>query len=432
MSVDINRELAYKILLDMERENSFSNLAVKKYLDKANRDEGISPDLIRRLVYGVMENRIYIDYYLDRIISKGLSGTKDKALTILRLGAYQLEEMNSVPDYAAINTSVELAKKHCKGLDSFVNGVLRNWQRKKKDIPLPDPNKDLVDYLQVKYSCHPSIVNLLLKQRGQDECQRILKAFKTRRNPTVRVNTTKADANEISGSLKDYGIETQEGTLSNRILKVKGKELNLVDTEEFKRGKISIQSEESCWIADMCEAKPGMRVLDVCAAPGGKTTALGEAMENQGEIIACDLYPHRLNLIKENANRLGLTIIQTKDLDDTKEFVIKDEGFHLVLVDAPCSGLGVIRNKPEIKLSAPDMDAIEKTQRAIIRNASNNVAKEGKLVYSTCTINKDENQEMVKGFLQEHPDFKLEYEKELLPQENGRDGFYIAILRRTN
>lgn len=432
MSVDINRELAYKILLDMERENSFSNLAVKKYLDKANRDEGISPDLIRRLVYGVMENRIYIDYYLDRIISKGISGTKDKTLTILRLGAYQLEEMNSVPDYAAINTSVELAKKHCKGLDSFVNGVLRNWQRKKKDIPLPDPNKDLVDYLQVKYSCHPSIVNLLLKQRGQDECQRILKAFKTRRNPTVRVNTSKADANEISMSLKDYGIETQEGTLSNRILKVKGKELNLVDTEEFKSGKISIQSEESCWIADMCEAKPGMRVLDVCAAPGGKTTALGEAMENQGEIIACDLYPHRLNLIKENANRLGITIIQTKDLDATKEFVIKDEGFHLVLVDAPCSGLGVIRNKPEIKLSAPDMDAIEKTQRAIIRNASNNVAKDGKLVYSTCTINKDENQEMVKGFLQEHPDFKLEYEKELLPHENGRDGFYIAILRRTN
>lgn len=432
MSVDINRELAYKILLDMERENSFSNLAVKKYLDKANRDEEISPDLIRRLVYGVMENRIYIDYYLDRIISKGLSGTKDKALTILRLGAYQLEEMNSVPDYAAINTSVELAKKHCKGLDSFVNGVLRNWQRKKKYIPLPDPNKDLVDYLQVKYSCHPSIVNLLLKQRGQDECQRILKAFKTRRNPTVRVNTSKADANEISMSLKDYGIEVQEGTLSNRILKVKGKELNLVDTEEFKSGKISIQSEESCWIADMCEAKPGMRVLDVCAAPGGKTTALGEAMENQGEIIACDLYPHRLNLIKENANRLGLTIIQTKDLDATKEFVIKDEGFHLVLVDAPCSGLGVIRNKPEIKLSAPDMDAIEKIQKAIIRNASNNVAKEGKLVYSTCTINKDENQEMVKGFLQEHPDFKLEYEKELLPHENGRDGFYIAILRRTN
>lgn len=432
MSVDINRELAYKILLEMERENSFSNLAVKKYLDKANRDEGISPDLIRRLVYGVMENRIYIDYYLDRIISKGLSGTKDKALTILRLGAYQLEEMNSVPDYAAINTSVELAKKHCKGLDSFVNGVLRNWQRKKKDIPLPDPNKDLVDYLQVKYSCHPSIVNLLLKQRGEDECQRILKAFKTRRNPTVRVNTSKADANEISISLKDYGIEVQEGTLSNRILKVKGKELNLVDTEEFKSGKISIQSEESCWIADMCEAKPGMRVLDVCAAPGGKTTALGEAMENQGEIIACDLYPHRLNLIKENANRLGITIIQTKDLDATKEFVIKDEGFHLVLVDAPCSGLGVIRNKPEIKLSAPDMDAIEKIQKAIIRNASNNVAKDGKLVYSTCTINKDENQEMVKGFLQEHPDFKLEYEKELLPNENGRDGFYIAILRRTN
>ncbi|MBP3815233.1 MAG: 16S rRNA (cytosine(967)-C(5))-methyltransferase RsmB [Firmicutes bacterium] len=432
MSVDINRELAYKILLDMEREDSFSNLAVKKYLDKANRDDGISPDLIRRLVYGVMENRIYIDYYLDRIISKGLSGTKDKALTILRLGAYQLEEMNSVPDYAAINTSVELAKKHCKGLDSFVNGVLRNWQRKKKDIPLPDPNKDLVDYLQVKYSCHPSIVNLLLKQRGQDECQSILKAFKTRKNPTVRVNTSKADANEISGSLKDYGIEVQEGTLSSRILKVKGKELNLVDTEEFKSGKISIQSEESCWIADMCEAKPGMRVLDVCAAPGGKTTALGETMGNQGEIIACDLYPHRLNLIKENANRLGLTIIQTKALDATKEFLLKDEGFHLVLVDAPCSGLGVIRNKPEIKLSAPDMDAIEKIQKAIIRNASNNVARDGKLVYSTCTINKDENQEMVKGFLQEHPDFKLEYEKELLPHENGRDGFYIAILRRTN
>ena len=118
--------------------------------------------------------------------------------------------------------------------------------------------------------------------------------------------------------------------------------------------------------------------------------------------------------------------------DATKEFLLKDEGFHLVLVDAPCSGLGVIRNKPEIKLSAPDMDAIEKIQKAIIRNASNNVARDGKLVYSTCTINKDENQEMVKGFLQEHPDFKLEYEKELLPHENGRDGFYIAILRRTN
>ena len=428
VSIDINRDYAYKILLSMEKEGSFSNLAIKKHLDNSN--DSLSEGVVRRLVYGVTENRLYLDYFLDKILSKGISGTKDKVLTILRLGAYQLEMMDSVPDYAAIDTSVNLAKKYAKGTEGFVNGVLRAWQREKKSISLPNKETDLGGYLSIKYSCTPEIVDILIDQRGEKAAETILeKAFEIK-DLTVRINRFKIGLDELKSRLTESGFGVEPSNLSNRSIRIIGED-SITNTPEYSEGFISIQSEESCWIADMCRPKPGDRVLDLCAAPGGKTLAMAEAMKNEGEILACDLYPHRLNLIEKNASRLGIDIVKTKALDGTMLSSFDGmEPFDVILVDAPCSGLGVMGKKPEIKLRKPDTDELTRTQYALLDNASGLVKSKGKLIYSTCTIDKRENHEILSRFLDNHKNFSLDYERELLPHQDNTDGFYLAIMNR--
>ena len=437
--MDQNRVAAFKILMKMEKNDGFSNLVIKDYLASNNVD---SPDLVRRLVYGVLENKIYLDYFLDKLMSKGISGTKPEVLNILRIGAYQLDFMDSIPDYAALNTAVELSKKYARGMDKLVNGVLRNWKRKRPEIKLPDIKSNYLDYLSVKYSCNKDIVSLLVEQRGNEIAEEILRTFQDSDNRTalsVRVNRIKETIDQVKEKLLAIGFEGETSELSPRVLRLRKSESlsdtrNITDTEVYSSGLISIQSEESCWISDITEVKPGYKVLDLCAAPGGKTLAMAEAMENRGLIFSCDLYPHRLTLLEKNMERLGISIVETRAMDATKRNEVDkiDGEFDVVLVDAPCSGLGVIGSKPEIKLRAPKTGDLTWIQTEILSNAARKVSRGGKLVYSTCTIDRRENDEIVNRFLTENKDFSLEFEKQLLPLSNTEthEGFYVARMKK--
>lgn len=435
--MDTNREAAYKILLDLDKEDVYLNIAMGKVIGSLKAD---NPAFVRRLVYGTCEKRIYLDYHLDKLLTKGIKKTDEKTLNILRMALYQLEFMDSVPDYAAISTSVDLAKKYAKGRDGFVNGVLRNWKRKKAEIELPSMEEDIEGFLSVKYSYHPGIVRHLIDEVGAKRAELIMEAQTREPSLALRVNLALSNMDDVSKELETEGIGVERDGLSSRILKVLKSPENITDTMAYREGRISIQSPESCMIADHVEASKGMRVLDLCAAPGGKTMAMAEAMKNDGEIIACDIHDHRCRLIEENAKRCKIDIIETLCIDGTKVREDMELGnstlglFDRVLIDAPCSGLGVISKKPDIKLKAPRVKPLIEIQRGLIEAGSKLVKPGGKLIYSTCTISQRENQDIVKGFLdssEEKPEtWSLEYEKQLYPDIDGRDGFYVATITR--
>ena len=419
--MDLSRKTAFEILFEIEKEGAYSNLTINRFLEK-NKPE--NPAFIRELVYGVLENKILIDYYLDNLIPSGIKKVKKKEATLLRLGIYQLIFMDSVPDYAAVNETVTIAKKLVRGREGFINGVLRGYMKKGNEIKLPDESKDLKNYLSVKYSFPTWLIDKWEEQYGIEECKLLLEASNSRPQLSIRVNIDKISRDDLKGYLEEKGYEVTLGTFSERTLHVKGS--GLLDDDKYKEGYFSIQDEASTVAADVLGATPGETIIDVCAAPGGKSTAIAELMKNDGKVYSCDIYEHKLELINSLAKRLGLSIIETTLLDGTKG---KENWFAMadrVLADVPCSGLGVIRRKPEIKYKdITDFTELVEIQKKILNNAAKYVKSGGTLVYSTCTINKDENQLQISEFLNNQWEFELISEKQFLPTENI-DGFYVC------
>ena len=419
--MDLSRKTAYEILFEIEKEEAYSNLTINRFLEKNRPD---NPAFIRELVYGVLENKILLDYYLDKLIPSGIKKVKKKEATLLRLGLYQLIFMDSVPDYAAVNETVTLAKKLVRGREGFINGVLRGYMKKGSEIKLPDETKDLKHYLSIKYSFPLWLIEKWDKQYGMEECKKLLEASNARPKLSIRVNVNKTSREELKDYLEEKGYEVTEGTFSNRTLHVKGS--GLLEDEKYTEGYFSIQDEASTVAADELGAKPGETVIDVCAAPGGKTSAIAELMGNNGKVYSCDIYEHKLELIDKLAERLDLSIIEPTLLDGTSGNAEWNETADRVLADVPCSGLGVIRRKPEMKYKdITDFRELVKIQKSILENAANYVKPGGTLVYSTCTINKDENELQVKAFLENNNGFELISEKQFLPTEDI-DGFYVC------
>ena len=290
--MDSSRKTAFDVLLDMEKEKSYSNLTLNRFIAE-NRPENSA--FTRELVYGVLENKILLDYYLDNLIPSGIKKVKKKEACILRLGLYQIIFMESVPPYAAVNESVNMAKKICRGREGFINGVLRGYM--KKNIRLPEERKD---FLSVKYSFPPWIIELWREEYGDRMCETLLEASNRRPQLSIRVNLLKTDRTSLADVLKEKGFEVSEGKFSERILHVRG--TGLLSLREYEMGLFSIQDEASALAADMLGAAPGDRVIDVCAAPGGKTCAIGEMMANEGRIEAFDIYEHKLPLIRQQAD----------------------------------------------------------------------------------------------------------------------------------
>ena len=457
MKIDLDREAAYKALLAIERDGSYSNLELSKLL----ASDGLSnKGFIREIVYGVTENKIYLDYILDKFIKKGASKTKLQALIILRMGVYQILFMNSVPNYAAVNESVALARRFARGTDGFINGVLRNFIRNMESASEIDV-KGQLEYLSIRYSCQLKLVEELVSMLGFEHAKMLLEHAGHRPPLSIRVNIARISVHELADRLRAKGFEIEGSKLSDRVLLVKGGVLT--EANEYKEGLFSIQSEESCAIADFADAKSTELVIDLCAAPGGKAAAMAEQMlepststehltetesgkepststepltETEpgiagGKIIALELYEHRAALIEATARRLGLENIEVRCQNAVEQIDALVGKADLVLADVPCSGLGVIRRKPEMKYRDEfDFDELVEIQKGILETGSSYLKLGGRLIYSTCTINPRENELMVKDFLERHEEFISEKEVKLSPFDNGYDGFYMNKLKK--
>ena len=457
MKIDLDREAACKALLAIERDGSYSNLELSKML----ASDGLSnKGFIREIVYGVTENKIYLDYILDKFIKKGAAKTKLQAIIILRMGVYQILFMNSVPNYAAVNESVALARRFARGTDGFINGVLRNFIRN-MDSASEIEVKGQLEYLSIRYSCQLKLVEELVSMLGFEHAKVLLEHAGHRPPLSIRVNVAKISVKELADRLRANGFEIDGSKLSDRVLLVKGGALT--EANEYKEGLFSIQSEESCAIADFADAKSTELVIDLCAAPGGKAAAMAEQMlkpststeplgETEpgkqpststepltktepgiagGKVVALELYEHRAALIEATARRLGLENIEVRCQDAVEQIDALVGKADLVLADVPCSGLGVIRRKPEMKYRDEfDFDELVEIQKGILETGSSYLKPGGRLIYSTCTINPRENELMVKDFLERHEEFISEKEVKLSPFDNGYDGFYMNKLKK--
>lgn len=425
--MDINRKTSYLALLDVESKKAYSNLALNHQII-VNKPH--AQGFVRELVYGVLESKLTLDYYIDLLVKDGIRSLRAQELTILRMGIYQLKYMNSVPEYAAVNESVALAKKYCRGKSGFINGVLREYLNKKMQLRMPDRNEDEIRYLSIKYSYAPWIIELWLEHYSPDFVEALLKAGNETPPTTIRLNWLKVMKDDLIQNLETKNFKVEEGQVCQNALHVKGN--HLLDTELYKMGMFTPQDESSILIAEKLDPKHGETIMDVCAAPGGKTTAIAERMNNTGQIIASDIYRRKLDLIDKEAKRLGITNIQTRSWDATRVDSSMLQKADRVLVDVPCSGLGVIRRKPEIKYKefTEDMELLPKKQLAILSASSSYVKPGGTLLYSTCTINPKENEKVTEKFLKKNPSFKSMDRTVLFPNVDGTDGFYICVMRK--
>ena len=424
--MDNNRRTAYEVLMAVETEGAYSNIALNDAVKRRSPDDEA---FVRTLVYGVIENQIYLDYKLSHFVRSGLKKVRPQALILMRMGAYQLEFLGGVPDYASISETVKIAKKVCRGLEGFINGVLRAYQRGSEGVPMPDEGKDPAGALAVRYSYTEDIAELWMRMFGRDEAERLMAAGNEAPPLTVRVNRLKTDAETLAEDLRSRGFGA-EIILDGMALELKGTGVLRDVTQES--GLFSVQDVSSMEMIRALNPQPGETVLDVCAAPGGKSLTAAEWMENRGRVISCDVYDHKLKLIEKAAERLGVTILETQKNDGT----VRNENFveiaDKVIVDAPCSGLGVVRRKPEIKLriKRKDMEKLAEVQLKILENSAGYLRENGTLIYSTCTVSDIENRGVIDRFLKKNKNFSIVLEKQLLPYIDSSDGFYFCALQR--
>ena len=437
------REAAMLALNACQRQGGWSDGALKKQLAAAELS-GRDAALATQLCFGVLQNQMLLDFYLSKFSNIPLKRMEGKVVQTLRLGAYQMLFLTRIPHSAAVNSAVTLVKTHCKNprAAGMVNGILRSMERSLQNMPVI-PQGDPVAYLSTLYS-HPEwLVKEFILSLGEEETAQLLAADNSQPPTAVMVNTTRTTAEELKAMLEADHVEAEPHPwLENCLLLHRTGDLERL--EAFQQGLFYVQDPASRMAVLAAGAKPGMKVLDCCAAPGGKSFAAAIAMENQGEIVSCDLHPHKKKLIQAGADRLGLTIISPKTADGKVFRPEWENAFELVLVDAPCSGLGVIRKKPDIRYKDPaplaDLPAV---QLDILRNAARYVKPGGTLMYSTCTLLYRENEEVVETFLAENNSYKAEAfplpgpvglvqggSVTLWPHRHGTDGFFISKMRR--
>lgn len=413
------RAAALEVLLKYYNDQSYLNITLNEYLQNSNLSRS-DKDLTTKIVYGTIQNKIYLEYQLEPYLQD--KKVKNREKIILLMSLYQLIFLDKIPQYAIIDEAVKLAKKKNIYAGKFINAILRNYLRKgKRNID----ERDELKRLSIETS-HPLwMVKMLTKQYGIDITRKICFHDNTVPNRTARVNTLKINKEEL---LKDKHFIN--GNLAIDALLYKAG--NIAETRYFKTGLVTIQDESSQLVAPLLDPQKNDLVLDMCCAPGSKTTHLAALMENQGKIIACDLFEHKIKLVKTNLERLGIKNVKlyVKDATTLKDDYSK-EIFDKILLDAPCSGLGVMKRKPEIKYhDSSEMDTIIPLQAKLLDNAYYLLKNNGKMVYSTCTINKKENEQMIKQFLDKYPDMRIIEEKKILPYVYDSDGFYMCKLEK--
>ena len=429
---------SFEALKSVYIDGAFSNIAINEAVEQ---HKDCANGFVRTFTKGVIRDTMRLDYIISSLADKGLKGIKKRTLIVLRMGIYAIDSLDSIKDYTAVNESVKLAKMVSRGTDGFVNALLRRYIRErakegagegagegtgegtKESISTEDCG------LNIKYSFPDELCNLLKSQYG-DETEKLLKALNTSSVLTIRANILKTTRQDLISVLRNEGFECEEAVNTNNAIIVK--DGNLTASKYFKEGYFTIQGLSSIKAIEAFAPVPCSKVLDMCSAPGGKTTAMSEMMSDSGSITACDIYDHRLKLIQSSAKRLGISNITTRLLDGTKQDSSLAEAFDYVLCDVPCSGLGVIGSKPEIKyrVSLNEIDELKKIQAQILQNAFSYCKVGGRIMYSTCTINKDENDGIVDSFVKLNPFAKIIEKCAILPYNNTM-GFYYCIMEKT-
>ncbi len=439
-----SRLVAIIVIEKVLNENAYSNIVLGLELNKSELSDK-DKSLVTEIVYGTLKYKYTIDKILCNYIKKGIDKLDSFVLNILRISVYQIRFLDKVPSFAVVNEAVNLTKKKSNiGASKLVNGVLRSYLRDSTSKYYNE--QDNIERLCFEYSFTKALVKLFIRQYGLESAEKILKGLNYKPDVTVRANTLKLTFKEIWGKLIQNGYNIEEGYVCSEAIRIiKGK--NIENNILFNEGNITVQDESAMLTAHSMDLEPNLKVLDLCSAPGGKTTHIAELMGNTGHISAYDLHKNKLSLIKENLKRIGITNttcdVRDATIYDSNLFECADR----VLIDVPCSGLGIIRKKPEIKWSKhiKDIKSIIDTQRQIMENASKYVKKGGVLVYSTCTLNKEENEGNIEWFIESHSEFKTEpvfYGKleninysdkgyvTIFPNEY-MDGFFIAKIKKS-
>ena len=433
------REAAFKALKRVMLDGAYSNLILDRILsgsDLSARDKAFTSIIF----YGVMEKQLLLDYNIQRLSDRPLGSIEKPVLVILRMGMYQLFFMESVPQSAAVNESVNLCKVNkLDNAKAFVNAVLRSAV-KFKTLYLPDKRKGKNKNLSIKYSCPEALVRLWRNAYGDEITAQILESLEGRPPVTARVNTLRTDTDSLIRMLEEEGIKAVKTDIPDCIMLDGGSPSELAS---FGKGLFHIQDMACQICCGILGARSGETVTDACSAPGGKAFTLSEMMENKGRLISCDLYENRLKLVRDGAKRLGISIIETTagSSSDRDDIPMSDR----ILCDVPCSGLGIIRRKPELRYKEDTgAESLPQIQYDILCNCSRFLRPGGRMVYSTCTLDPDENGKVVRRFLSEHKDFspaaielpygirrridEPENELTLFPEKNGTDGFFISLI----
>lgn len=435
------RELAVEALTRVFKNKAYSNIEINNILNNSDMSD-VDKRLMTNIVYGVIQHKYVLEYQLEPYL-------KDKKLDLwldllLQTAIYQLSYLDKIPEHAVLNESTEIAKQKAnRGAGNLVNAVLRNFQRHgAREMS----GKDTVYDLSKFYSVPRWLVQLFIDQQGMAKTKEILKSINQPSHVSIRVNTNKTTVSNLQKTLQSKGFDVKPSKISSVGLICESG--NLVNTDEFKDGLYTIQDESSMLVAPALDLKPDSRVLDACAAPGGKTTHIASYIKD-GEVTALDIHKHKTKLIRDNSQRMGYgDIISTGAIDARKAKDVLNTTFDRILVDAPCSGLGLIRRKPELRYFRQEEDLmnLQRVQLQILDSMVDLLEVNGKLVFSTCTFDDEENEAVVKKFLADHKNFELEPVKheavmdksvkdgmlKVLPSDYFTDGFFIATFVRKN
>lgn len=431
--IDKTRELALKVLYKIDKEEAYSNIELNEQI-KQNRKNLTEKDigLISEIVYGVTTWRLTLDEIIKKYSKIKIKKISPWILNILRMGIYQIIFLDKIPKSAAVNESVNLAKRYGHASSSnFVNAILRKIE--KTDYEEFFQIGDDIERISKITSMPKWIVEELMKNNEIKKVEEICKNSNIKPKITIRVNSLKINKQELIKKLKEKGIECNEPQEKVddflRLEKIK----NIENIDEFKKGYFTIQDISAGQTARILNPQPGELVLDACSAPGGKTTYMAELMKNKGKIEAWDIHEHRTKLVEQNAQRLGINIIETKVKDASLYDESFKEKFDKILLDVPCLGIGVIKRKPDIKWQRKpeDVEKITKIQKEILNNCSKYLKRDGAMVYSTCSILKKENQDVIDEFLKENNEYYIRPEetRNILTNEE-KDGFFICKIYR--
>lgn len=440
------REIAAQAMKEIMEDGAYNNMTLRRLLKQNGAMPTKDRALVTEIVNGTLRNLYFVDHVISQVSSVKTQKMKPWILAILRTAVYQMYFMK-IPDSAACNEAVKLAQLQGLGeLKGFVNGVLRSAGRQKGNIDLP--KMDTAEYLNIFYS-HPLwLVRMWIAYYGFEETEEICKQNNQSPDVSIRVNTLKTDPQKLQALLEAEGVTVKKGLFSEKALHLKGTS-DLGRSKPFLQGLFHVQDESSQLAVALLNPQKGEKVLDLCAAPGGKSFTIAQEMEDRGVLVSGDIFEHKIELMEEGAARLGIIIMDCK-LQDARELQEENiERFDRVLVDAPCSGLGLMGKKPDIRMkkNGDEIDILVGIQREILEVAGRYVKTGGILVYSTCTLSKKENEKNVEWFLKEHPEFigediseeippsfandtaKLGYVT-ILPHISKTDGFFMAKLRR--